>query len=456
MTVTDLPVPKDDTELAEMLADPRRAAPVLQDRETLTNWIKAYAHQTQSDGTDLARQIQEETQRQVAAQLRAYGQPDGPDQVIEASKRLNLTADAKPYKVTGDVTRNAPGRQLDNDFPDWGTYLAQTWTGSVTSDAVNARDRIKRIQNALGSTIPADGGFLIPERLRADLLRVALESSVVRSRARVVPMDSLTVPYPTIDATSNASSVYGGLVGYWTEESGTLTDSSPRFGRVVLQARKLTMYSEIPNELFQDSIVSLEQFMSDTYPEALAYFEDVAFIRGSGVGEPLGFLNADAMVSVLKESGQPANTIVWENIVKMYARMLPGSISRAVWVAHIDTFPELATMALSVGTGGSAIWLSNGVTGPPMTILGRPVIFTEKASTVGTAGDISFVDLGYYLIGDRMQMQTATSTEFKFGTDKTAFRLIQRVDGRPWIASAITPRQGSNTLSPFVRVETRA
>lgn len=454
MTVTDLPVPKDDTELAEMLADPRRAAPVLQDRETLTNWIKAYAHQTQSDGTDLARQIQEETQRQVAAQLRAYGQPDGPEQVIEASRRLNLVAEAQ--RPVGNTTRNAPGRKLDAKYPDWASYLSLTHTGNITREALDARDEIKKIQNAFGSTVPSDGGFLIPERLRGELLRVALEMGMVRSRARVVPMDSLTVPYPTIDSTSNASSVYGGLVGYWTEEGGTLTDSSPRFGRVVLQARKLTMYSQIPNELFQDSIVSLEQFMSDVYPEALAWFEDIAFITGSGAGEPLGFLNADAMVSVTKESGQPAGTIVWENIVKMYSRMLPSSISRAVWIAHIDTFPELATMALSVGTGGSAIWLSNGAAGPPMTILGRPVVFTEKVPSVGTAGDISFVDLGYYLIGDRQQMQSATSTDFAFNTDETAFRLIQRVDGRPWLANAITPQTGSNTLSPFVQTATRA
>jgi hypothetical protein len=52
-------------------------------------------------------------------------------------------------------------------------------------------------------------------------------------------------------------------------------------------------------------------------------------------------------------------------------------------------------------------------------------------------------------------MQTATSTEFKFGNDKTAMRVIERVDGTPWIKSAITPRKGSNTLSPFVKVATR-
>src|SRR3546814_2482286 len=48
----------------------------------------------------------------------------------------------------------------------------------------------------------------------------------------------------------------------------------------------------------------------------------------------------------------------------MYARMLPSSLERAVWIASPDTFVELATMALTVGTGGSAVWLTDG-TGAP-------------------------------------------------------------------------------------------
>jgi HK97 family phage major capsid protein len=288
------------------------------------------------------------------------------------------------------------------------------------------------------------------------MLRVALEKALVRGRARVVPMETLTVPFPMIDTTSNASNIYGGVTAYWTEEAASLTDSSPTFGRVKLEAKKLTAYSEIPNELFSDSIISLEMFINEIFPEAIAWFEDLAFIGGSGVGEPLGFLNATATVNVTKETGQAASTLVWENIVKMYARMLPSSLDSAVWIAHIDTFPELATMALSVGTGGSAIWLNNGVQGPPMTILGRPVLFTEKVNSVGTAGDINFVDLSYYLIGDRQAIQADTSPHYRFQNDQTTVRFIERVDGRPWIQNAITPNQGSNTLSPFVALETRS
>ncbi|MFC9821382.1 phage major capsid protein [Streptomyces erythrochromogenes] len=442
-------VPRTADELAEALGDTATLSKIVASKDSLQEFITDYAKGQARADESIAQQVREETQRAFANCLRG-------DQ-IEGINRLNLSPEATPVR-NAYYNPKAPGAGLDKTFNDWTDFMTAVWDGTNTQEAFTARAEIKKIQNAFSSNVPSDGGFLIPETLRSELLRVPMEQSLVRSRARVVPMETLMVPYPMVDSTSNATSVHGGILGYWTEEGGTLTDSSPSFGRIELTAKKLTLYSEIPNELFQDSLATLQQFMNESYPEALAWFEDIAFIEGNGAGQPTGFLNAAAAVSVAKESGQAAATILWENIVKAYSRMLPSSLSRAVWVMHIDTFPELATMALSVGTGGSAVWIGNGdgAGAPPMTILGRPVIFTEKVSTVGTAGDVNFVDFGYYLIGDRQAMQMSTSSDYKFGNDKTAMRVIERVDGTPWLKSAITPRKGSNTLSPFVKVATRA
>jgi HK97 family phage major capsid protein len=445
-----LTTPRNADELRDMIGDPAQAKEIFETPETSTQFIVDYAKAQNAKDPSIEQQIKDETRRQFADVLKS-GQ-------IDNINRLNLAPGGGVQARSKHYNPKAPGAGLDKEFGNWADYLSNIWGKANTESALAAKTRIQKVQNSFGSTVPADGGFLIPEILRSELLRVSLETAMVRPRARVVPMESLSVPFPTIDSTSNASSVYGGIVGYWTEEGGSLTDSAPQFGRVNLMAKKLTVYSEVPNELFQDSLLSLQAFMDQAYPEALSWFEDVAFTSGNGVGQPTGFLNADAAVSVTKETGQAATTIVWENIVKAYSRMLPSSIGRAVWVCHIDTFPELATMALSVGTGGSAVWIGNGdgAGAPPMTILGRPVLFTEKANSVGTAGDVNFVDFGYYLIGDRQAMQADTSVDFKFGNDKTAMRVIERVDGQPWIKSAITPQTGSNTLSPFVKIATRA
>lgn len=447
-------IPRNDSELEEMFNDKKVLTEVFATADSSLQFVKDYAHQfNKASQGDLDAQIEMRVQEGVIKYLKDAGSTDAKGD----AKRLNLSPKASTSTRLGDrYNPDAPGAKLDAEFGDVREFMKAIWHGSRTSEALAAQHKIRGIMNSLGSTVPADGGFLIPEVLRSELLRIALEKAVVRSRARVIPMETLTVPFPMIDSTSNASNIYGGVAAYWTEEAGSLTDSSPTFGRVKLEAKKLTAYSEVPNELFADSLISLQMLINEIFPEAIAWFEDVAFISGSGVGEPLGFLNSAAMVSVTKETGQAADTIVWENLVKMYARMLPSSLSNAVWIANLDTFPELATMALSVGTGGSAIWLTNGVDGPPMRILGRPVIFTEKVPTVGDAGDIVLADMSHYLIGDRQAIQADTSPHYRFQTDMTSMRFIERVDGRPWLQSAITPRTGANTLSPFVQLAARA
>ena len=84
------------------------------------------------------------------------------------------------------------------------------------------------------------------------------------------------------------------------------------------------------------------------------------------------------------------------------------------------------------------------------------MIITEKAQSLGTAGDIYFVDFGQYLIGDRQAITMARSEHVNFTTDELAWRFVERVDGRAWLQSALTPRNGTNTVSPFVNLATRS
>jgi len=453
----EITIPTSPAELEDLIGDSARMQQVFASPTSLKNLITNYARATVARDTDISEQIRTQIQQfmaQWAKDQDANGPRNGPRRLDVSD--VPATAQSAINRA-GLFNQAAMGASINGEFKNSAEYFQQIWHLNNHQRSPEDESRMKRVRNAFSSTVPSEGGFLIPETLRSELLRVSLETSIVRPRARIIPMESLRVPFPSIDSTTNATSVYGGIVGYWTEEGATLTASQAAFGRIVLDAKKLTAYTEVPNELLSDSGQSFMAFMDQIFPEALGFYEDDAFMNGSGVGMPLGALAAQntAMISVTKEVGQTAGTIVWENIVKMFSRMLPSSVGRAVWVASIDTFPELATMALSVGTGGSAIWLNNGAAGPPMSILGRPVIFTEKAPKLGAAGDISFVDFGFYLVGDRQVMSAMSSPHFKFNQDTTAYRIIERVDGRPWLQSAITPKNTGATLSPFVRIEAR-
>lgn len=453
-------VPQNADELAEMFSDPNFLKK-FENQKALHDWVDAYGQKAQGDGTDLNRQIKDQVDKQLADYLR---EKDVDNDNSDRIKRLNLDPQNKrrggkasmltSYGQGAAYNEHAPGTVLDGKFTNAVDYLNTIWH---LNTAPNNVAKLAEIRNAASSVSPADGGFLVPETLRSQLLEISLEKSVVRPQATVVPMDSARVPFPTIDVTSNASSVFGGMVAYWGEESAALTDANPKFGRVELDAKKLTGLSVVPNELLQDSIISFSALIERLWPMTLAFEEDSKFMTGSGVGEPLGFLGAGnaAAIAAPAEAGQPAATIAYENVVNMYARMMPSSLNNAVWIISPDTIPQLFTMALSVGTGGNSVFIVNAAGPGPATLFGRPIIVSEKANTLGSRGDIAFVDLSYYLVGDRQSMTASSSTDWKFGNDQTAFRIIQRVDGRPWIKSAITPKNGGNSLSPFVELAAR-
>jgi HK97 family phage major capsid protein len=436
-------IPTSPAELEEMLSDPHRMQGVFGDKALFGEFIRNYARTVMAKDDSIQAQIRDETQRTLAQWLK--------DNQADGIKRVNLDP-AQPVagrgaRAQGLYNPKAMGAAIDNEFANSADFFSAIWHYR-TRDA-EMENKVKRIRAAFSSTVPSEGGFLIPETLRSDLLSVALESSIVRSRSRVIPMDTLRVPFPAIDSTSNVSSVFGGIVGYWTEEAAALTASQASFGRVVLDAKKLTAYTEIPNELIADSIGSFQAYLDQLFPEALSFYEDYAFLRGTGVGEPLGVLNGTGLVTFDRAAG---SAIAYADVVGMYARMLPSSLSRAVWVASIDALPALTQMTISGAT--VPLWLPGGqaIDGIPTGLLGRPIIFTEKVPGIAAAQCLSFIDFGFYLIGDRQVMSAMSSPHFKFANDVTAYRIIERVDGRPWLNSAVTPKNSTATLSPYVTV----
>lgn len=433
----------------ETLNDQSKLRELMKDPETFTEWVENSIQARIKRDPQSLDQVREQTEQFMIKWLR----DNQSKEIQDISRRLNLDSPNARTRVAKNTLYNpgAMGAKHDDKFESTVELLYAISDLSHKTEETNRK--LGSLKNDLSSIKPSDGGFLIPEILRAELLQVALEKAVVRSRARVIPMDSLTVPFPTVDSTSNVSSVFGGVIGFWTEEGATLTESQPSFGRMELKANKLTIYTEVPSELLQDARPSMEAFINGIFPEAIAWFEDVAFFVGGGTGEPLGFLNAPATVSVTRNAG--GNAVEWVDIANMYARMLPQSLDRAVWIVSPEVLPSLLTMVLPGGTspviiGGGGF--ATGSVAPVMSMLGVPIIVSEKARQVGVAGDINLVDFGFYLLGDRQTMSARQSDDFRFNEDKTAFRIIERVDGRPWLQSAITPQNGGDDLSPFVQL----
>lgn len=190
--------------------------------------------------------------------------------------------------------------------------------------------------------------------------------------------------------------------------------------------------------------------------QAIRYKANEAIVNGTGSGQPLGWFTSSAKVSVAKESGQTAATVVAANVAKMYARVInPG---QAVWYINQDVLPQLLTMTL----GNNSVWTppATGFTNAPGGfLLGRPVQFLENCQTVGTQGDIQLVNpRGYYAItkGGGESIEFAESMHLFFDYNIDAFRWIFRLNGQPFASAPVTPAKGSTTRSHFVVLDTRS
>jgi predicted phage gp36 major capsid-like protein len=257
----------------------------------------------------------------------------------------------------------------------------------------------------------------------------------------------------------------GGIQAYWEGEGKQIAQSKLNLESSTLRLNKLTALVPVTEELLEDA-PTLDSYLRRKVPEKFDFAVNLAIVQGNGVGRPIGILSAPATVSVAKETSQVADTVLTENILKMYSRMYGACRATAIWLINQDIEPQLNIMMLRVlnaagneYVGGGPVYTPPGglSASPYATLLGRPVIPTEACETLGDKGDIIFADLTRYLTAVKTGgIRQDVSIHLWFDYDMTAYRFIFRVGGMPWWGSAISPRDGSNTRSCFVTLDERA
>lgn len=298
------------------------------------------------------------------------------------------------------------------------------------------------------------GGFLVPQGFSPNVLSVMAEADPIASRVTQIPMENAVVPINARVDKNHTTSVSGGLTVGRRAETQSATSSRMQFEQVTLNAQSLFGLAYASEELLARSPISfvavLEAGFRDEFPAKLIDER----LNGTGVGQFEGVINSDCIVSVAKETGQGADTIVYENIVKMRARC--WGYGQAIWLANHDTAPQLMLLNQSVGTGGAIVWQPSAREDMPDTLLGRPLFFTEFCDTVGDTGDIVLGNWSQYLEGTLTPMQQAESMHVRFENHERTFKFWIENDGRCWWRSALTTKYSSNTLSPFVKLDARA
>lgn len=349
------------------------------------------------------------------------------------------------------LAQGEPAKKPKHSFGHWlhQVYLAQRYHSKDAIDCL----RDQYITQTLTEDSGSAGGYLVPAEFRRELLSANEKMAIVRSRAFVQPMASRTLSIPALDVTTALAAgnnpFFGGVIANWIETDTTKPATEPKFRQLELVAHELAGYTPVGKALLEDSAIALETLLPRLFAQAIAWHEDYAFLRGDGVGKPLGIMNATALKSVTRSG---AGAFVLADAAKMYANWMPISDNPAghVWIMNRTVVEKLVVMLDS----SNVVFIPNARETVPMTLFGIPIVLTHITPTVGTVGDVLLCDLSAYVVGDRNVTDIDSSKDFLFTSNQVTWRFSQRVDGKPWLNNVITLSDATTTVSPFVALAT--
>lgn len=381
---------------------------------------------------------------------------------LKAMKAATLTIPTAGRKTTdpSNPTPTTPARPKDSarhGFESFGQFALTLVNVARREEA--AVTRMNNVATTFGSeSVGADGGFVVPPEFRQSIWEKVntQENLLTRCAQFQVGGNSITIPK---DETTPWQST-DGVLAYWEGEGDATTASKPQLKLDTLRLAKLMALVPISEELLADG-PAIESWLRMKAPAKMVAKINTAIVRGTGVGQPLGILNAGSLVSVAKETSQDAATIWFANIVKMYSRLYAPLRGNAIWLINQDVEQSLYQMAFDPeATSKVPVYLPPGglSASPYGSLLGRPVVPVEPCSTLGTQGDIFLVDLQQYLALTKAGggVQTDVSMHLYFDQALQAFRFIFRCNGQPLWGSTLSPEQGSNTRSWAVTLDARA
>ena len=289
------------------------------------------------------------------------------------------------------------------------------------------------VADALQIGTDSEGGYLVPDEFEATLVEGLEEENIFRKLAHVINTSSGDRKIPVVASKGSAS---------WVDEEGTISESDDAFSQVSIGAYKLGTLIKVSNELLNDSVFNLEQYIAKEFARRIGAKEEEAFFTGNGTGKPVGIFNATggAEVGVTTNS---ATAITADEVIDLFYSLKASYRKNAVWILNDATVKVIRKLK---DKNDNYLWQPSLTAGTPDTLLGRPVYTSSYVPTIAAgAKTIAFGDFSYYWIADRQGRNFKKLSELYAATDQTGFVATQRVDGKLVLPEAIKVLQQKAT-----------
>ena len=286
----------------------------------------------------------------------------------------------------------------------------------------------RKINKALEEATSTAGGFLVPDEFQASVIMYDAPQAIVWPRANIFNMTTEKLGMPKLSQVSTGTvDHFAGVVFEWTDEGGEKQETEPNFEFLELIVHELSGYTEITDTLIMDSAINIMNFLTKLFRAAYMWITDKIFFDGDGAKKPLGVITDPSTIKVNRIT---AGTVQWTDLINMDTQLPAHFDQNAVW--NINK-PIWLTLRNERDNNNALLFkeFADVESGVPRAILGKPVVYSDnKTSAKGSKGDVVLGDWQHYYIGNRMGLRIDSSTHFKFRNNKTAVRIVGRLDGQ--------------------------
>lgn len=352
-------------------------------------------------------------------------------------KSIRTDIDGLKNQMT-DISRASARPALDGAKAMPPSPAAQDFVGRYLRRGDHSGVELKSFSGASGP----EGGFAVPQEIDALIGATLKDISPIRSIATVVQTG--TAGYRKLVTTGGTPS------GWVSETAGRPETNTPDFNEIAPPTGELYANPAASQAMLDDAAFDVESWLADEIAREFAQAEGAAFVGGSGVNQPRGFLNAAvtgesddirAFGSLQYVPSGAAGSFASEDaLVDLVHTLRPAYRQGAAFVMNSSTLARIRKFKTA---DGAFLWQPSLANGQPATLLGYPVVEAEDMPDI--AADSLSIAFGNFCAGYLIAERSATHILRDPFTNKpfVHFYATKRIGGQVMNSEAIKLMQFS-------------
>lgn len=296
------------------------------------------------------------------------------------------------------------------------------------------RDRLVEAAEANGGDVKAmvegtdgSGGYLVPPETAAAIAELRVASAPLRG---IIP--SVQVSGDNLNITRQTAGVTAG----WADELAEKASADMTFATVAVSVFTAAGLAVTSNQLLADARPSIDQLIISDLAKRIGILEEIAFINGSGTGQPRGILNTASIGDVDYTDGSPTVSELLPKILEAVTTVQTNGLTDPT---HIVMHPAIwnKIIATPAAQGDYVLGATDarprraGDPLPAKSLFGYPVVTTFNVpQNLGPGTNQTAIIVGNFndaLILDRQGFTVDDSSHVYFTSNQTVFRGESRV-----------------------------